>query len=85
MMNDLPTVIEQDEQAIYALFFSDFSGTIAIVREDTFGSSYPQDEQETRDYIKSNLSDISDETLNNYMSSVHNVIRKRQPGNLKFL
>ena len=67
LMNDLPTTIEQDEQAIYALFFSDFSGTIAIVREDTVDSSYPQDEQETRDLIKSNLPDISDETLNNYI------------------
>lgn len=81
MMNDLPTVIEQDEQAIYALFFSDFSGTIAIVREDTFGSSYPQDEQETRDYIKSNLSDISDETLNNYIE--RNTVSSKLPATMK--
>ena len=80
-MNDLPTVIEQDEQAIYALFFSDFSGTIAIVREDTFGSSYPQDEQETRDYIKSNLSDISDETLNNYIE--RNAVSSKLPATMK--
>jgi len=77
MMDDQPILIEQDEQAIYALFFSDFSGTTAIVREDTFGDSFPQDEQETRDYIMSNLSDISDETLNNYIE--RNAVSSKLP------
>jgi len=75
--NNTPTIIEEDEQTISALFFNDFSGTIAIVREDTFDSSYPQDEQEARNYIESNLPDISEETLNNYIE--RNAVSSKLP------
>lgn len=66
MTDSLPTTIEQEDQ-VYALFFADFSGTTAVVRDDTFDDTYTQNEQETRDYILSNLSDVSNETLNSYI------------------
>ena len=80
MTDSLPTTIEQGDQAIYALFFADFSGTTAVVREDTFDDTYTQNEQETRDYILSNLSDVSNETLNSYIE--RNVVSSKLPATM---
>ena len=65
--NHSPIAINQDDQAIYSLFMDDSNGKIIIIREDTFTDTYPQNEEEARNYIKSNLLNVSGETLNNYL------------------
>jgi len=75
-----PDVIEQDEQSIYSLFLGNSAGKIVIVRDETFGDSYSQNEQETRSYITSNLLGISSETVNSYL--LQNAIPSKLPANM---
>lgn len=65
--NNPPTDINQDAQAIYSKFIEDPNGKTKIIREDTSTDTYPQNEEEARNYIKSNLQKVSGETLNNYL------------------
>jgi hypothetical protein len=57
--NNSPIANNQDDQAIYSLFMDDSNGKIIIVREDTSADTYPQNEEEARNYIKSNLLKVS--------------------------
>jgi hypothetical protein len=66
--DNLPTNDEQDVQAVYATLLKDYPGTTAVLREDTSGDTFTQDEQEARGYIKSNFPNISDETVNAYLA-----------------
>ena len=65
--NDTRADINQDDQAIYSLFMDDSNGKIIIIREDTFTDTFPQSEDEAKNYIKSNLQNVSSETLDNYL------------------
>jgi hypothetical protein len=73
-------VIEQDEQSIYSLFAGNSTGKTVVVRDETFGDSYSQDEQETRNYITSNILGISSETVNSYV--LHNSVPSKLPVNM---
>jgi hypothetical protein len=63
--NNMPIAI--DQEAIYSLFVDDAEGKVVIIREDTFTDTYSQNAEETENRIKTNLLNISDETLNNYL------------------
>jgi hypothetical protein len=63
--NNMPIAI--DQEAIYSLFVDDTEGKVVIIREDTFTDTYSQNAEETENRIKTNLLNISDETLNNYL------------------
>ena len=56
-----------EDQVIYSLFIKDPNGKTVIVREDTATDTFPQNEEEARNYIKTNLLKVSSETLNNYL------------------
>jgi hypothetical protein len=77
---NMPDVIEQDEQSIYSLFLGNSAGKIVIVRDETFGDSYSQNEQETKNYITSNLLGISSETVNSYV--LLNAVPSKLPTNM---
>jgi hypothetical protein len=75
-----PEGIEQDEQSIYSLFLGNSAGKIAIIRDETFGDSNSQNEQETRNYITSNLLGISLDTVDGYL--LLNAIPSKFPTNM---
>lgn len=58
--------IEKEEQAVYAYFVSGIPAPVLILEETStnIGSDNPQ---ETMDYVKSGLSGISNETIENYL------------------
>jgi len=63
-----PTEIEKEEQAVYATFFSNTSGTIVIL-QDTSTGFLPSSADELRqrmDYIATGLPSASKETLDHY-------------------
>ena len=64
--------IEKEEQAVYAFFVGEGTGTSLILEETASGLS-TDDIQQTREYIKSGLPDLSRETLNSFME------RNQQP------
>ncbi|HLO14778.1 MAG TPA: hypothetical protein VK206_08115 [Anaerolineales bacterium] len=66
--------IEKEEQAVYSVFVSG-QGTVLILR-DTSTNISGDNPQQTLDYIKSGLKDISHETLDNYLE------RNKQPSQL---
>lgn len=78
--NNSPIAINQDDQAIYSLFMDDSNGKTIIIRENTFTDTYPQNEEEARNYIKSNLLNVSSETLNNYLYV--NSVTSKLPSNM---
>ncbi len=80
MPQNTPTAIDQDDQTIYSLFMDDAGGKIIIIREDTFTDTHPQNEEETENFIKSNLLSVSSETLNNYIYV--NSITSKLPSNM---
>ncbi len=57
--------IEKEEQAIYS-FFMPVSGT-ALILQDTSTSISDDDPQQTIDYVKSSMKNVTNETLNNYL------------------
>lgn len=67
--------IEKEEQSVYAFFIGSDTGTAVILR-DTSTNISSDDPQQTIDYIKSGLTSVSKETLDNYLE------RNRQPGQL---
>lgn len=58
--------IEKEEQAVYSSFFGSSPGTIVIL-QDTSTNISSDDPQQTIDYIKSGLTSVSKETLNDYL------------------
>jgi hypothetical protein len=80
MPQNTPAAINQDDQTIYSLFMDDTEGKIIIIREDTFIDTYPQNVEETENFIKSNLLSVSSETLNNYIYV--NSITSKLPSNM---
>jgi hypothetical protein len=67
--------IAKEEQAIYATFFGKSAGTV-IILQDTSTNISSDDPQKTIDYIKSGLTTISKDTLDNYLE------RNREPSQL---
>ncbi len=67
--------IEKEEQAVYATFFKQSTGTVVILQNTSINMSN-DNPQQTMDYIKSGLKGISNETINSYLA------RNRQPGQL---
>ena len=58
--------IEKEEQAVYSSFFGGNPGTIVIL-QDTSTNISSDDPQQSIDYIKSGLTGVSKETLDNYL------------------
>jgi len=58
--------IEKEEQAVYAFFVGEGTGTSLILAETASGLS-TDDIQQTREYIKSGLPDLSREALNSFV------------------
>jgi len=67
MPQNTPVAMDQDDPTIYSLFMDDAEGKTIIIREDAFTDTYPQNEEETENFIKSNLPSVSSETLDNYI------------------
>ncbi len=66
--------IEKEEQAVYS-FFMPASGT-ALILQDTSTSMSEDNPQQTMDYVKSGMKDISNETISNFLN------RNKQSGQL---
>jgi len=62
-----PADIEREEQAIYSLFLNPTSKPVLILEETStnIGNDNPQ---ETIDYIKSGLENVSNEVIDNYLA-----------------
>ena len=67
--------IEEEEQAVYSFFVHD-AGGVAIILQETSTNISEDNPEQTMDYIKSGLKDISNETLNSYLA------RNAQPSQL---
>ena len=65
--NGTAIAINQDDEAIYSLFMDDSNGKVVVIREDTFVDTYPQNEEEARNFIQSSFLNVSSETLENYI------------------
>jgi len=59
--NESPPPINEYNQAIYSLFMGDSYGKVVVIREDKSTDTFPQNDDEARDYISSNVSSISNE------------------------
>ncbi len=67
--------VEQEEQAVYAAYFKDKAGPLVIL-QDTATDISPDSQQQTLEYIRSDLENLSGETLEDYL------YRNRQPSQL---
>jgi len=67
--------IEKEEQAVYSFFVYD-AGGVAIILQDTSTNISGDNPEQSIDYIKSGLNDISSETLESYLA------RNAQPSRL---
>ena len=72
--------INQEDEAIYSLFMADSKGNVVVIREDPFADTYPQSEEEARDYIQANILNVSGETLDNYIYA--NSVPGKLPSNM---
>ena len=57
--------IDREEQAVYAFFVGEGTGT-SLILEETASGIGSDDIQQTREYLKSGLPDLSRETLNSF-------------------
>ena len=58
--------IEKEEQAVYSFFVGEGTG-ISLILEETASGLSVDDIQQTREYVKSGLPDLSGETLNSFV------------------
>jgi len=74
-----PDDIEKEEQAVYASFFKNISGTVVILQDTStqWLPSSSEDLKQRMDYIASGLPNASKETLDNYFER-----NRRQPSQL---
>ncbi len=58
--------IEKEEQVLYSFFVDAGEGPVLIL-QDTATNTYPGDSQDTINYLKEGLPDLSSQTLENFM------------------